>query len=248
MTDIERIRQICREKNIPIATLERDLGFSNGSLNPKYQSIASNRLPLIANYLHVPVERLLGMEESNVVIFPGTDSVSSRYARLNDQGQLMAADYLDFLITRYPAFPDLEEQEDENGTIRRYLHAPAAGYSSPVFDEDYIEIPRTKGVPKNADYCLNVRGDSMEPYIHDGQLVYVQRTTLLDDGDVGIWYWHGDTYCKQVVVDARRTTYLLSANPDREDANITIRYEDAGQLRCLGKVLLPKRLPMPEYN
>lgn len=174
--------------------------------------------------------------------------VTTRYYKLNDQGQLMALDYMDFLATRYPAFPEEKEKVIDLGTIRRYLHAPAAGYSAPVFDEDYIDMPRTADMPKGADYCLNIRGDSMEPYIHDGQLVYVQRTTALEDGDVGIFFWHGDTYCKQVACDPFGNTYLLSANTKRQDANITVLAADADQLKCLGKVLLPKRLPMPHYD
>lgn len=174
--------------------------------------------------------------------------VTTRYYKLNDQGQLMALDYMDFLATRYPAFPEEKEEVIDLGTIRRYLHAPAAGYSAPVFDEDYIEMPRTADMPKGADYCLNVRGDSMEPYIHDGQLVYVQRTTALEDGDVGIWYWQGETYCKQAVEDFTGAVILLSANPAREDANKRIPADQVHELRCLGKVLLPKKLPMPQYD
>ena len=30
MTSVEYIRMLCKEKNISIAKLERDLGFSNG--------------------------------------------------------------------------------------------------------------------------------------------------------------------------------------------------------------------------
>ena len=48
-------------------------------------------------------------------------------------------------------------------------------------------------MPKNADYCLTVSGDSMEPYIKDGQLVYVERDAELDTFDVGVFSVNGAT-------------------------------------------------------
>jgi hypothetical protein len=40
---------------------------------------------------------------------------------------------------------------------------------------------------------------------------------------------------------------LLSANPDREDANIIIKADSTSSLVCLGKVLM-KRPPAPQYR
>lgn len=34
-TGIDYVRLLCKERNISISKLERDLGFSNGYLNPK---------------------------------------------------------------------------------------------------------------------------------------------------------------------------------------------------------------------
>jgi phage repressor protein C with HTH and peptisase S24 domain len=88
----------------------------------------------------------------------------------------------------------------------------------------------------------------MEPYIRDGDRVFVQRDVTLTDGDVGIFFVDGDVYCKQICQDNYRNIYLLSANPKREDANLTIRSDSARSFVCFGKVLLPRRLPMPVYD
>ena len=255
MNSVEKIRAICKTKRIPISKLERDCGFANGYIAQlRKGTLPAERLSRVAAYFGVEVSALLSdkdPEDSVKVVYVGeNDASSSRFYRLNEQGQLMALDYMDFLLTRYAAFP--EETEDnvlDLGEIRWYLHAPAAGYSAPVLDEDYIDISRTEDMPKNADYCLNVRGDSMEPYIHDGQRVFVRRTSsMLEDGEVGVWAWQGETFVKQVAEDAFGNIHLLSANPKREDANIFVRRADIDQLTCLGKVLLPKRLPMPHYD
>lgn len=60
MTDIERVREICKSKGIPVHALEKALGFSNGYLNPKKaKSISYPRLMKIAAYLNVPISVLI---------------------------------------------------------------------------------------------------------------------------------------------------------------------------------------------
>ena len=59
--------------------------------------------------------------------------------------------------------------------IRHYTTAAAAGYAAPIEGEDYELLPCGDDVPDGADYCIDIDGDSMEPYIRSGQRVYVAR-------------------------------------------------------------------------
>ena len=132
------------------------------------------------------------------------------------------------------------------GTIRHYLYSPAAGPDG-LAEDDYEDIPRTEDMPRGADFCVTVSGDSMEPYLNDGQLIFVARDRQVERLDVGVWYYQGGTYVKQL--DKRDDAiYLLSANPDREAANLRIPYESEHDLRCYGKVLGIKKLPRPVYR
>lgn len=64
MSDVERIRELCKLRRIPIAQLEKDLGFGNGFLNPKkIRNVSSERLVIIADYLGLSVDELLGKEK-----------------------------------------------------------------------------------------------------------------------------------------------------------------------------------------
>ena len=132
------------------------------------------------------------------------------------------------------------------GTIRHYLYSPAAGPDG-LAEDEFEDIPRTEDMPRGADFCVTVSGDSMEPYLHDGQMIFVARDRQVNRLDVGVWYYQGGTYVKQL--DKREDAiYLLSANPDREAANLRIPYESEHDLRCYGKVLGIKKLPRPVYR
>lgn len=131
--------------------------------------------------------------------------------------------------------------------IRHYLVPSAAGYASPVEGEDYELIEAGPDVPRNADFCIDIDGDSMEPYIKNGQRVYVQRDVdVREFDDAGIWYYAGDVYCKQYCYDFAGALYLLSANRKRRDADKRIPKDEVVNVVCYGRVILPRKLPKPE--
>lgn len=63
---VEYVRDICKQRKIPISTLEKECNFANGYLNPK----KLNRLPYdralkIAEYLNLDVNYLMSGENSS---------------------------------------------------------------------------------------------------------------------------------------------------------------------------------------
>lgn len=62
---VQLVRDLCKDRNIPIAKLEKDCGFSNGYLNPKKMSkIPYDRAVVIAEYLDVSASLILTGEEN----------------------------------------------------------------------------------------------------------------------------------------------------------------------------------------
>jgi hypothetical protein len=63
LSGVEYVRDICKKRKIPISTLEKECGFANGYLNPKKATkIPYDRAVLIANYLDVSINNILGVE------------------------------------------------------------------------------------------------------------------------------------------------------------------------------------------
>ena len=153
------------------------------------------------------------------------------------------------VMTVLKRYEKAEDPKPPLRLIRHYLVPAAAGYASPIEGEDYEDIPLPPDAPQEADFCIEISGDSMEPYIHDGQRVYIKQGADLREFEPGVFFIDGDVYCKQFAPGyGADLLYLLSANPLREDANITIRRDSARSCVYFGKVLLDKKLPRPVYD
>lgn len=131
--------------------------------------------------------------------------------------------------------------------IPKYTTPSAAGYAVPLDNEDYELIPVDETVPQDADFATVAQGDSMEPFIHDGDTVFVKKDCDLDIGDVGIFIVNGSRYCKQYFIDGERNLTLVSANPELRRSNVYISAESDATVICCGKVLLQEATPLPAY-
>ena len=65
MTTLEIIKELCDKEGISITGLEKELGYSNGSLT-KSKSISSERVYEISRRFHVPMEYLMTGEVERV--------------------------------------------------------------------------------------------------------------------------------------------------------------------------------------
>lgn len=99
-----------------------------------------------------------------------------------------------------------------------YDHATSAGTGQYLNDVrvERIELP----VDVDADFVIPIKGDSMEPDYHDGDLVFIQTSVDLNDGVIGVFNYNGEAYIKQLVID-KEQAYLHSLNPDYKDMPIT---------------------------
>lgn len=65
MNSVDMVKEICKERNIPISKLERECGFSNGYIRSiKKGMFPADRMKKIADYLGVNVSDL--MEDTDV--------------------------------------------------------------------------------------------------------------------------------------------------------------------------------------
>ena len=111
-----------------------------------------------------------------------------------------------------------------------YDHPASAGTGQYLNDVrvERIELP----VDVDADFVIPIKGDSMEPDYHNGDLVFIQTSVDLNNGVIGVFNYNGDAYIKQLVIDEDQA-YLHSLNPAYKDMPITPETD----FRIIGEVV-----------
>ena len=87
--------------------------------------------------------------------------------------------------------------------------------------------------PEEADIGIRISGDSMEPKIHDGEIVFVKYQPSVEENEIGIFVLNGDAYCKRLGIEDGKPV-LRSLNAKYRP----IYVGDNDQLVTYGKVLL----------
>ena len=113
-----------------------------------------------------------------------------------------------------------------------------AGYGALAYEEDYgKEYARVKD--PSSYFYLVVRGDSMEPRIHDGDLALVHRQDTLENGDLGVLIYgdEGEGTLKRYL-QRGNCVVLQPFNPAYSE--MVIKGEDLNHLHIAGRVVETK--------
>ena len=109
---------------------------------------------------------------------------------------------------------------------------PAAAGLGNYLDGDDYKIFETEA-PAIADVGIRISGDSMQPVINDGTIVWIKTCETIDYDEIGIFILNGNAYCK-ILKRNEKGIYLKSVNEAYSD--IEIGEDDS--LRVYGKVLI----------
>ena len=90
-----------------------------------------------------------------------------------------------------------------------------------------IQIPDSEKTA-DADYALRISGNSMEPKYHNGDVLLVQGTDMVENGELGIFLLDGSGFFKIYAGDR-----LLSLNSDYGP----IMLKDFSNVQCKGRVV-----------
>ena len=134
----------------------------------------------------------------------------------------------------------MQVQYDEGATNPDAIIAAVvkAGYGALAYEEDYgKEYARVKD--PSSYFYLVVRGDSMEPRIHDGDLALVHRQDTLENGDLGVLIYgdEGEGTLKRYI-QRGNCVVLQPFNPAYNE--LVIKGEDLNHLHIAGRVVETK--------
>lgn len=220
------IKEVRKSKKLTQKKLAELTGFKQNTISNHEngnRQLDEKDIRIYAQALEVSPQYLFDLAKpSSIEITPTTSPIQSIYDQLEPPRQGKVLTY---------AESQLKEQKNEEETkinevseviqlysYDYYDHAASAGTGQYLNDVrvEQIALP----VDIDADFVIPIKGDSMEPDYHDGDLVFIQTSVELNDGVIGVFNYNGEAYIKQLVID-KDQAYLHSLNPAYKDMPIT---------------------------
>ena len=227
MSFSQKVKKLLKENKMTKAELAKDAGIAYTTLDSMLKrETDTDRLATIfriAEALGTSVEALIFDEEQK--------EISSEEKRLLSLYSLLDSRGKDTVLSL------LEKEVDNSKEIRRSIplyQAPcAAGEALPVYtDEKNDLVAVASEFPESASFSVRLSGDSMEPMLSDGDLVFVEKAEEISSGEIGIFILNGESLCK-VFKKEENESFLVSLNPAYEPIHIL----ESDDLRLVGKVI-----------
>ena len=233
------IKEVRKSKKLTQKKLAELTGFKQNTISNHEngnRQLDEKDIRIYAQALEVSPQYLFDLAKpSSIEITPTTSQIQSIYDKLEPPGQRKVITYAEKLRDEQEKRRKAKKNEVSEKVVQLYGydyydHAASAGTGQYLNDVrvERIELP----VDVDADFVIPIKGDSMEPDYHDGDLVFIQTSVDLNDGVIGVFNYNGEAYIKQLVIDTEQA-YLHSLNPDYKDMPITPETD----FRIIGEVV-----------
>lgn len=227
--------------------------YESGKTIPRIETIKK-----IADALCVPVEMLMGLVPGsriigNTITFPISEEMADLIGFQKDAKDGIYTGSIPPHIAKLLFLESLEK--DDNLKEDDYLFSPLRrsekrGVKIPVLGRVAAGIPITavedildyeeieESLAKTGEfYGLQIKGDSMEPRISEGDVVIVRQQNDVESGDVAIVLVNGDdATCKRVVKHEHGLT-LISFNPMHPPKFYTEQEVEQLPVQIIGRVM-----------
>lgn len=233
-----RLKQIMSERNISQSELSRRTGIGRNSISDylkgKYEA-KQDKVFELAKVLNVNEAWLMGFDICKDRIINDND-ITTVYNQLTPPRQHNVLDFANHQLELQNSTDDnvidLDTYKNENTTLTDVNGYVSAGTGEQIFDEPKFKVS-VKGYVPPHDLALQVNGNSMEPMFSDKEIIFVEKSNNIKNGQIGVFIINGEAYVKKVHVGEDRLT-LVSLNKDYRDLHF---YENEG-VRLVGRVIL----------
>ncbi|OOG28479.1 hypothetical protein BZK37_01720 [Enterococcus casseliflavus] len=226
------VKTFAEKINLPYTTVRSIL--QRGVMNAKVENVIK-----IADGLNMKAEDLMNLDNNQ--------SISTIYNQLAPPRQEKVYVFVknqleeqdkeskqDENITSLEQFRKKKEEKQQLGSIK-FCGVVSAGTGEFLVDNqphENIDLPAEQ-IPNDADFCLRVNGDSMEPIFHNGDYVFVKRQLEIYSGNIGVVTVNGESFLKRIRFE-NNNVRLESFNKKYKDIIIT----ENDEFRIVGKVVM----------
>lgn len=226
-----KVKELLKKNGMTKAELAKDAGIAYTTLDSMLKrETDTERLAVafrIAKALGTSVEELVFEDGDKKGVSPEEERILKLFSLLDTRGKDTILSLLE------------KEADNSRGAVRRlplYEAPAAAGEPLPVLTEESGLIEGSaEEIPAEASFAIRISGDSMEPLLSDGDLVFVKKTGEIRHGQIGIFLLNGESLCKRLG-EVEGTRALISINP----AYPPILILETDDLRLVGRVIAPK--------
>lgn len=246
MTIGEKMKFRRKELKISADKVAEALGVSRSTIfryeKGEIEKLPTESLRKIAKILDTTPEELMGWTKNE-----NNFSIVSIYNQLSPPRQQKLYDFAESQlkeqkqetkqksnpVTSLEYFRKKEKEEIIYGKTYWY-GAVSAGTGEFLIDEicEEIELP-IEQIPTEADFCLSVNGDSMEPTFHDDEYVFVKKQLDIFNGKIGVAILNGEAFLKRIWFE-NSSARLESLNKKYKDIIIT----ESDDFKIVGKVVM----------
>lgn len=237
-----KLKQRRLDEKMSAEELAKRLGVSKTTIyryeKGEIAKVPTETLEKISKILNTSPAYFMGWSETSDINV-NVSEIISIYNKLKQPRQEKVLDF---------ANKQLAEQEQENNITSiftkredddEYIDDHVQGLVAAgrgVFQEDnlYMEVRlRASDVPDEYDTIAKVAGDSMEPLIHDNDLLFIKITSQIEPNDIGIFQVNNKNFVKKLKRDYDGRWYLQSLNDKYEE----IYLSEDDDIRTIGEVV-----------
>ena len=210
--------------------LAKLIGEKSGTVINNWESAIARpsveKVPKLCQALHITPDFLFNVTGEH----PSVDEMTMihKYRRLDSHGKSAVDSILEVEYNR--ALSSQSKKQRARLLKVDFFNHPASAGTGNFLETEVPEELWVKETPaaESADFIIPITGDSMEPTLHSGDKVFVEKCSSVNVGDIGIFVVDGDVFVKEMGIGV-----LISHNKAYKP--ITLRSE--GSAYCLGKVL-----------
>ncbi|MHD0433913.1 helix-turn-helix domain-containing protein [Staphylococcus aureus] len=190
--------------------------------------LKESNAPLVNDF----IEEIIKEQNNKSTFIPETTRIQSNLSYTRQQnvlnyahGQLEEQNAKGDNVVDFDSYKQEKIEVSVNGCV-------SAGVGERLHEETLFTATVKAPVPPH-DLALKVNGDSMEPMFKDGEIIFVEKTHNIKNGQIGIFIIEGEAYLKKVFVEDNRLT-LVSLNKKYRD----LHFYRNESVRLVGKVIL----------
>ncbi|EEV08970.1 phage repressor protein [Staphylococcus aureus subsp. aureus 68-397] len=233
----DRLKQIMSERKISQSELSRRTGIGRNSisdyLNGKYEA-KQDKVFELAKALNVNEAWLMGFDISKNRKIENND-ITSIYNKLTPPRQENVLNYANEQLDEQNKVTSIDGYKESKLVSYIACGATGAGIGEELYDDILHEevFFKEDETPSNADFCILVNGDSMEPMLKQGTYAFIKKEDSIKDGTIALVVLDGVSLIKRVDI-CEDYINLVSLNPKYDD----IKVASFSDIKVMGKVVL----------